>query len=71
MPSLQEEYIKEEQKNLKNELLRAQEEVKRIQARFERLITQGPLPPVSASCCSRCSLPCFFSGRCACRRCRW
>ena len=30
--SLQEEYIKEEQKNLKNELLRAQEEVKRIQA---------------------------------------
>lgn len=28
----QEEYIKEEQKNLKNELLRAQEEVKRIQA---------------------------------------
>ena len=27
----QEEYIKEEQKNLKNELLRAQEEVKRIQ----------------------------------------
>jgi 26S proteasome regulatory subunit T3 len=29
---LQEEYIKEEQKNLKNELLRAQEEVKRIQA---------------------------------------
>ena len=28
---LQEEYIKEEQKNLKNELLRAQEEVKRIQ----------------------------------------
>jgi hypothetical protein len=30
---LQEDYIKEEQKNLKNELLRAQEEVKRIQAR--------------------------------------
>ena len=30
---MQEEYIKEEQKNLKNELLRAQEEVKRIQAR--------------------------------------
>lgn len=30
--TLQEEYIKEEQKNLKNELLRAQEEVKRIQA---------------------------------------
>lgn len=29
---LQEDYIKEEQKNLKNELLRAQEEVKRIQA---------------------------------------
>lgn len=29
---IQEEYIKEEQKNLKNELLRAQEEVKRIQA---------------------------------------
>lgn len=29
--SAQEEYIKEEQKNLKNELLRAQEEVKRIQ----------------------------------------
>ena len=28
--SLQEEYIKEEQKNLKRELLRAQEEVKRI-----------------------------------------
>ncbi|RKP13073.1 P-loop containing nucleoside triphosphate hydrolase protein [Piptocephalis cylindrospora] len=30
--SLQEEYIKDEQKNLKNELLRAQEEVKRIQS---------------------------------------
>lgn len=29
---LQEEYIKEEQKNLKRELLRAQEEIKRIQA---------------------------------------
>jgi hypothetical protein len=29
---LQEEYIKEEQKNLKRELLRAQEEVKRIQS---------------------------------------
>lgn len=29
----QEEYIKEEQKNLKHELLRAQEEVKRIQVR--------------------------------------
>jgi 26S proteasome regulatory subunit T3 len=29
---IQEDYIKEEQKNLKNELLRAQEEVKRIQA---------------------------------------
>jgi len=28
----QEEYIKDEQKNLKRELLRAQEEVKRIQA---------------------------------------
>lgn len=32
MPLLQEEYIKEEQQNLKRELLRAQEEVKRIQA---------------------------------------
>lgn len=31
-PPSQEDYIKEEQKNLKNELLRAQEEVKRIQA---------------------------------------
>jgi hypothetical protein len=31
-PALQEEYIKEEQKNLKRELLRAQEEVKRIQS---------------------------------------
>jgi 26S proteasome regulatory subunit T3 len=30
--AMQEDYIKEEQKNLKNELLRAQEEVKRIQA---------------------------------------
>lgn len=30
--SLQEEYIKDEQKNLKRELLRAQEEVKRIQS---------------------------------------
>jgi ATP-dependent 26S proteasome regulatory subunit len=30
--SLQEEYVKEEQKNLKRELLRAQEEVKRIQS---------------------------------------
>ncbi|KAI9230317.1 MAG: 26S protease regulatory subunit 6B [Piptocephalis tieghemiana] len=30
--SLQEEYIKDEQRNLKNELLRAQEEVKRIQS---------------------------------------
>ena len=29
---LQEDYIKEEQHNLKRELLRAQEEVKRIQA---------------------------------------
>lgn len=29
---MQEEYVKEEQKNLKNELLRAQDEVKRIQA---------------------------------------
>ena len=29
---IQEEYIKDEQKNLKIELLRAQEEVKRIQA---------------------------------------
>lgn len=29
---MQEEYIKEEQRNLKRELLRAQEEVKRIQA---------------------------------------
>lgn len=32
LPSPQEEYIKEEQQNLKRELLRAQEEVKRIQA---------------------------------------
>lgn len=32
MPSVQEEYIKEEQRNLKRELLRAQEEVKRIQS---------------------------------------
>ena len=31
-PPCQEEYIKEEQKNLKRELLRAQEEVKRIQS---------------------------------------
>ena len=30
--SLQEEYIKEEQRSLKRELMRAQEEVKRIQA---------------------------------------
>ncbi len=30
--SIQEEYIKDEQKNLKRELLRAQEEVKRIQS---------------------------------------
>lgn len=30
--ALQEEYIKEEQRNLKRELLRAQEEVKRIQS---------------------------------------
>ncbi len=29
---IQEEYIKEEQQNLKRELLRAQEEVKRIQS---------------------------------------
>lgn len=30
--NIQEEYIKDEQKNLKRELLRAQEEVKRIQS---------------------------------------
>jgi 26S proteasome regulatory subunit T3 len=30
--ALQEEYIKDEQKNLKRELIRAQEEVKRIQS---------------------------------------
>lgn len=30
--SIQEDYIKDEQKNLKRELLRAQEEVKRIQS---------------------------------------
>ncbi|KAI8052522.1 26S protease regulatory subunit 6B [Syncephalis plumigaleata] len=32
LPELQEEYIKDEQKNLKRELLRAQEEVKRIRS---------------------------------------
>lgn len=32
LTTLQEEYIKEEQRSLKRELLRAQEEVKRIQA---------------------------------------
>ena len=31
-PCMQEEYIKEEQRNLKRELLRAQEEVRRIQS---------------------------------------
>jgi 26S proteasome regulatory subunit T3 len=50
---LQEEYIKDEQKNLKRELIRAQEEVKRIQAvplvigQFLEPIDQhtGQLPP--------------------------
>jgi 26S proteasome regulatory subunit T3 len=34
MLDIQEEYIKDEMKNLKRELLRAQEEVKRIQVKF-------------------------------------
>jgi hypothetical protein len=44
---LQEEYIKEEQKNLKNELLRAQEEVKRIQVQHSPPLaaTHPPHPP--------------------------
>jgi 26S proteasome regulatory subunit T3 len=41
----QEEYIKEEQKNLKHELLRAQEEVKRIQVRAPSAAAAPPNRP--------------------------
>jgi hypothetical protein len=34
---LQEEYIKDEQRSLKRELVRAQEEIKRIQTLYEML----------------------------------
>lgn len=57
--SAQEDYIKEEQKNLKNELLRAQEEVKRIQARIyrpapnHRRIAAAPPPDLSLTLCPR------------------
>ena len=47
--SRQEEYIKEEQKNLKNELLRAQEEVKRIQV-GALLLAQGALLGAIGTC---------------------
>lgn len=44
MLDIQEEYIKDEMKNLKRELIRAQEEVKRIQVtlRAERGARQAP-----------------------------
>jgi hypothetical protein len=71
----QEEYIKEEQQNLKRELLRAQEEVKRIQAvplvigQFLEMVdqvllgcTQFPILAQGVSVCSR-SQPC---GRAPC-----
>lgn len=43
MLDIQEEYIKDEMKNLKRELIRAQEEVKRIQARRRESV--GALGP--------------------------
>ena len=47
---IQEEYIKDEQKNLKRELLRAQEEVKRIQS----------VPLVIGQFIEVCFFLCFF-----------
>ena len=55
VPLEQEEYIKEEQKNLKNELLRAQEEVKRIQvSAAETSFFLRCVGAASMLCCGRC-----------------
>lgn len=57
VPLEQEEYIKEEQKNLKNELLRAQEEVKRIQvstaetSSFQRCVGAASMLCCRSLCC--------------------
>ena len=52
MSNEQEEYIKEEQKNLKNELLRAQEEVKRIQVARQTMSCPVPYRSYRLGCSS-------------------
>lgn len=65
---VQEEYIKDEQKNLKKEYLHAQEEVKRIQSvplvigQFLEAVDQnnGIVGSTTGQCLSRVRFVCFF-----------